>query len=216
LNPQTWLEDVKRRSVERDYRFYDPPLEIWRKINLKKWEYKREKQNQIRDLALMCTLYISCSRISEIVRSKLKNRENPSITKKQFVTVSNFLMLRQIPVIKRKGEYPLRYEIPFPLIGGLTLFTEPIEKYLATLTDEQELFPFHRVRAYQIINHCTGEFPHYLRDMGLKMWLRIFNRDLVQLKSFSGHAYLQNLEKYLQTSWLEATPKILTLNLKEI
>lgn len=218
--PLEWLQDIKRRSVERDYRFYDPPLEVWRKINLDQWNYKRDTENHLRDLAFMCVLYVSCSRVSEVTRASLESGSKPSITKNQFVIVNDYLMLRNVPILKRQVEtiydYPFRTEIPFPLKGGLTLFVQPIQEYLNTLQDEQELFPFKNKRGHQIVKHCSGEFPHYLRDMGLKMWLRIFSRDLVQLKSFSGHAYIRNLEKYLQTSWLEATQKILTLNLKEI
>lgn len=228
MNPQDWLIGVTRRSVEKDYRFYDPPLEVWRKINHDKWNYKRDIELVKRDLALMCVLYISCSRVSEIVRANFFNQHKPSITKDQFVQIGKFLMLRRVPVIKHKvnpvtykdikriEDYPFRFEVPFPLEGELTLFTTPIQNYLATLTDNQELFPFKRSRAFQIVHKCSTEFPHYLREMGLRLWLRLFSKDLVQLKGFSGHRRLENLARYLATDWTEATPRLLNVKLGEI
>jgi len=115
--------------------------------------------------------------------------------------------------IEKMEDYPLRSEIPFPLKGGLTIFTDPIVQYLDLLEDEEELFKFGTKRAWQIVNHITGEFPHYLRDMGLKMWLRLFDKDIVRLQNFSGHKRISNLAKYLQSTWIESSRKILRMKL---
>ena len=221
--PQPWLIGVKKRSVEKDYRYYDPPKRVYDKITSTTWEYKGSTEQQsfyhTRDLALMCILYISTARVSEIVRATVKGGNSPSITKQQFVTIDeNYLMLRNVPVHKRMNvetleDYPKRIEIPFPLKGGLSLFTEHVQEYLQLIDSEEELFKFGRERAWQIINHITGEFPHYLRDMGLKMWLRIFERDIVTLKYFSSHQRLDNLAKYLQSTWIESSKEILRMKL---
>lgn len=220
MAPQPWLEGIRKRSVERDYKFYDPPRRVYDKITKTSWEYKvRQEFYNLRDLALMCILYISTSRASEIVRSKVKGGYSPSINKSQFVPIGNYLMLRMVPIFKRRNveiivDYPLRNEIPFPLKGGLTIFTDPIVSYLELLEDNEELFKFNRIRAWQIVNHITGEFPHYLREMGLKMWLRIFDKDLVQLQHLSGHKRLENLAKYLQSTWIESSRKILRMKIE--
>jgi len=219
--PREWLVGVKRRSVEKDYRFYDPPSVIWKKISSRTWNYKTKKDfYELRDLALMCVMYISAARVSEIVRAEVKGGFLPSIRKEQFVKIGNFLMLRKIPVVKRRyvktiDDYPFRDEIPFPLKGSLKIFTEPIMDYLELLDDKEELFKFGTKRAFQIVNYVTGEFPHYLRDMGLKMWLRRFGKDLVQLQQFSGHRYLRNLARYLRGNWRDYEENIFTMSLDE-
>lgn len=217
LNPQPWLIDVARRSIERDYKMYDPPKLIWKKITKSSWPYKVKKEYfKTRDLALMCILYISTARASEIVRAEVKGGFSSSIKKSQFVKIGSYLMLRNVPIFKRMDietmrDYTFRNEIPLPLKGGLTLFTDPIRKYLDLLNDEDELFKFKTKRTWQIVNHITGEFPHYLRDMGLKMWLRLFDMDIVRLQDFSGHSRIENLAKYLQSTWRESSSKILSM-----
>lgn len=218
--PLPWF--VKRRSIERDYRFYDPPGIVWKKINHDTWPYATKKIfYYLRDKALMCLLYLSCSKISEIVRADVRAGSLPSVNKSQFVNVENFLMLRNLPIVKhnydQKGgrwvkvvvpeDYPRREEIDLPLTGGLSVFTEPVFRYLEYLEEEEELFKFHTKRAHQICRRCTGEFPHYFRDMGLKLRLRLFDKHLVQLKQFSGHKRIENLVRYLEEAQREDSRK---------
>jgi len=194
-----------KRSVEMDYRFYDPPEAIWKKLTENKILYTRDRDKlNKRDLALMSVLYISTSRVSEIVRAQVKGGFSPSIRKYQFVKMGDFLYLRNLEVFKRfkvesLEDYPSRVEIPFPLKGYLARFTQSIIDYLDYFEREDlEVFPITTTRAYQIVNGITREFPHYLREMGLKFWLRIYSRDIVKLKDFSGHARIENLVRYLR------------------
>lgn len=226
--PLSWLKDIKRRSVETDYKFYDPPSIIWEKIHRESWPYKRTpEQHAIRDRALMCLLYLTCTRITELTRGKVRVGMTGGITKDQFVYMKDFIMVRNIPIYKRKfiqrgnkwhpidfvNDYPFRIELPLPLKGDLSKFTNEIQKYLKELRNDEELFKFKRVRGFQIIKHVTSEFPHYFRSMGLKMWLRIFDRDLVKLQSFSGHRRLVDLGRYLSTAWYESKEEILNFKM---
>jgi len=225
------IEIPKKRSVEKDYKFYDPPIIVWRKINRQEWPYRQNRELYVlRDKALMSLLYLSCSRVSEIVRADVKVGFLPSVRKNQFVKIGEFLMLRNVPIVKRKfvkkGEdwipveniqdYPYRQEIDMPLKGGLSIFTKLIVRYLDFLDEEEELFKFKTKRAHQIVKYCSGEFPHYFREMGLKLRLRLFDKHLVQLKTFSGHQRLTNLTRYLEEAEMEESRKrMLSITLEE-
>ena len=202
-----------KRSVEKDYPFYDPPEIVWNKINLRCWDYRRNADLfRLRDKALMCLLYLSCCRVSEVVRAEVKAGYLPSVRKSQFVVIGDFLMFRGVKVVKHKyvkkggrwvkiesvDDYPVREEIDMPLKGGLSKFTNVIVSYLEKLEDDEELFKFGPKRAHQIVKYCSGEFPHYFREMGLKLRLRLFDKNIVQLQEFSGHKKLDNLVRYLR------------------
>ena len=151
-----------------------------------------------------------------------------SVDKSQFIIEDNLLKFREVIILKRSepvlnergstlyidgkpqykiiedlSKYPTRNEITLPLEGSFSIFTKPIIKYLDTLDQEQELFPFRYRRGWQIVNKVTGEMQHYLRDMGLKFYSRLLDRNLKDLQEFSGHARIQNLMVYLGEGNLE-------------
>lgn len=227
--PQPWLKDIKRRSVEMDYQYYDPPRIIYKKIQRDPWPYKTHiEYYTLRDRALMCLLYLTCARITEVTRGRVRVGMTTGITKGQFAYLDDFIMVRNLPIFKRKfvqrggkwssvdsiTDYPHRIELPLPLKGDLSLFTLEIHNYLQYLRDDEELFKFLRYRGFKIIRRVTGEFPHYFRSMGLKMWLRLFSNDLVRLQSFSGHRQIQGLARYLSTSWFESRDDILKFKMQ--
>ena len=197
---------VKKRSVETDYQFYDPPEEIWRKIN-RPYPYKRSIDRlRIRDLALMSTIYLTSSRIREITGGETIGGELPGIKRKNFYDFGDFVRIRFIPIIKRSDkrithylDYPFRQEIKLPKKGFISNFTRAILAWLELIDKDRDtlVFPITDRRAYQIVRTTTGEFPHYLREMGLKFWLRIYDKDVVRLKGFSGHVRIENLLRYL-------------------
>ena len=203
-----WLVDIVKRSVERDYKYYDSPSVIWGKIHGDPWEYgTRQGFYEIRDRALMALEYLSTCRVSELCRADLKVGYKASVTADQFHLEGNLLKFRDVIIIKRivdkVEDYPKRNEIPLPLEGGLSRFTFLITDYLDMLGKKEELFKFRRGRAFQIIRHITGEMNHYFRDMGLKLYTRLLDRNLKELKDFSGHERVENLLKYLGEGQLE-------------
>lgn len=215
--PLPWLIGVEKRSVEQDYKYYDTPRIIWDKIHGPPWEY-RTRQNfyEVRDRAFMALMYLSTCRVSEMCRVYLKAGYKPSITTDQFHIEGDLLKLRGLIVLKRRelingkwgriqtlSHYPMRREIPLPLKGGLSRFTELITEYLGLLDEGEELFKFQRGRAHQIVKHTTGEMNHYFRDMGLKLYARLFDRNIKDLMDFSGHAQVETLMKYLGEGQLE-------------
>jgi len=219
----------KRRSVSEHYKFFDPPRIVWEKINRRRWNYKTNREFYwLRDKAFMCLLYLTCCRVSELVRWVKRDKKTgetvivkPSIRTSQFVRIGDFLRVRGLPILKRKDlrslrEYPRRGEVSLPLKGELSIFTKPITQYLNMLREDEELFKFRRVRGYQIVRYCTGEFPHYFREMGLKLWLRLYGMNIIMLKKFSGHVTLKNLLEYLKEAQSEeAERRLLTMKFED-
>lgn len=215
--PLPWLKGVKKRSVERDYRYYDTPRKIWAKIHGPTWNYgTNQRFYEVRDRAFMALMYLSTSRVSEICRAQLEAGSKPSVTVDQFHPEGDLLKVRGLIILKRRelvdgkwvriqalSHYPIRREIPLPLKGGLSRFTELITDYLGLLREKEELFKFQRGRAHQIVKHTTGEMNHYFRDMGLKLYARLFDRNIKDLMDFSGHAQVETLMKYLGEGQLE-------------
>jgi len=215
--PQPWLIGVKKRSVEEDYRYYDTPRTIWDKIHGPAWDYRtRQDLYEVRDRAFMALMYLSTCRVSELCRARLRAGYKDSVTSEQFHVEGNLLKFRDAIILKRREivngdwsyirkieNYPRRIEIPLPLDGGLSRFTKLILNYLDTLDEGEELFRFQRGRAHQIVKHTTGEMNHYFRDMGLKLYARLLDRNLKDLKEFSGHQRVENLMKYLGEGQLE-------------
>lgn len=228
--PNPWHRT--RRSVERDYLFYDSPSVIHRKITGRTWPYSSRPENreqrehyELRDLAYMSLMYASTCRASELCRFKRLDKETKEIEvskggvmKHQFNVGPEFLTFREVIILKRRElnpetkeweaiktveNYPVRNEISLPLEGDFSIFTEPILEYLDTLEPNEELFPFMYRRGWQIVSHVTGEMQHYLRDMGIKFYSRLLDRNIKDLQDFTGHARIQNLAKYLGEGQLE-------------
>lgn len=203
-----------KRSVEADYRFYDPPEVILAKIR-NPIKYRRARDRlEVRDLALGSLIYMTTARITELVGGPVKVGILPGITPANFTEDQAFLNVRNLPVIKQRfyyradlhkwieitspEEYPRRVEIPLPKAGGLAIFTKYIARHLENVEPGEPVFNISSTRGYTIIRSRTGEFPHYLRDMGLKLWYRLFSRDPFKLKDFSGHKRWENLERYMR------------------
>ncbi len=231
--PRNWDPDglhKKRRTIEKNYQRYDSPQKIWDSIHDTVWPYKnRERAGfyEVRDLAYMSLQYLSTCRASELCRADLIHAGyKASVTRDQFEFGDHLLMFNDCIVLKRRvylgkddnglplwgpivdlEEYPVRQQILLPLDdsrgGELYKFTGLIVGLLDRLGPKEELFKFRYPRGWQIVNCITGEMQHYLRDMGLKLYSRILNRNIKDLQDFSGHARLENLAKYLGEGQLE-------------
>lgn len=219
-----------KRSVERDFNYYDPPEKVRAYIEAP-GKYTRSKDRlEIRDRALMSLEYIAAARVveitggptrityhekndkGEIINTQIFDHELPGVQLAMFYETENFLYLRGLKNVKHKfikrGEtwqpiknwrdYPSRVEIPIPRHGGLAWISQHIEAHLDNVDKSGDVFNIGPIRAYQIINKKTGLFNHYFKDMGLKLWFRLFGRDAFQLKKFSGHSRWENLERYMQ------------------
>ena len=206
---------MKMKRAVQDINFYDPPGSIWKKINGTPYPYQADTTFlQLRDLALMSALYLSCCRITEMVGGPVACGILPGVTVGQFDGQDpDFLRLRSVKNIKHKytkragawvpinnpSLYPTRNEIKFPRRGSFSPFTRAIDDYLGLVSKAPQV-PVFRIgvrRAQQIIDTTAGIWPHYLRDQGFRAWYRVFKLDAFKLKQFSGHKNWDSLEKYM-------------------
>lgn len=206
------MPGYNKRSVERDFNYYDPPEKVRQYIEAPA-NYRRSGDRlDIRDKALQSLLYIAAARVVEITGGATKAGIIPGVQASQFYLTEDFLILRGLKNVKHKfilrgdtwqeitnwRDYPNRIEIPISRRGGLAWISKNIESHLETLRGNQDLFKIGPSRAYQIVNGRSGLFPHYFKDMGLKLWFRLYGKDPFQLKKFSGHKRWENLERYMQ------------------
>lgn len=196
--------------MERDYKYYDPPEVIRAKIETPGKYSRSSDRLEIRDRALMSCEYILAARVVEVTGGHTKAGIIPGLVCSNIIKTPDFLYVRGLRNVKHKfikigdtwqeirdwRDYPMREEIPIPRRGGLAWIAKNIEAQLNEV-GSGELFKISPSRSYQIINEKTGEFNHYFKDMGLKLWYRLFNRDAFKLKKFSGHARWENLERYM-------------------
>lgn len=206
------MTGASKRSIEKDYRFYDPPEVIRAKIEAPHSPpYRRSAERlEIRDQALMSLEYICAARVVEITGGPVKVGTLPGLQAQNILRGEDFLFVRNLRNVKIKfikigqdwvevahwHHYPTRDEIPIPRKGQLSWIAEKIEAHLDQI-GSGNLFQISPSRAYQVINARNGEFNHYFRDMGLKLWFRLLGRDAFKLKKFSGHRKWESLEKYM-------------------
>lgn len=201
-----------KRSVDRDRNYYNPPEFIRQQIETP-YPYKRNaEQLQLRDRALMVLMYICTARVVEITGGATRVGEIPGVSANQFYKTVDFYYLRNLKNVKQKyhkvgntweeitdwRQYPNRVEIPIPRSGGLSWVGEHIENYLETQGPRDNLFKIDPCRSYQIVKTTTGEFNHYFKAMGIKLWYILFDGNAFRLKEFTGHKRWESLESYMR------------------
>jgi len=185
------LKDIDRRLTA---------AEVFTLITRKSWPYKTDIDfYRCRDRALLALLYLTMGRVSSVLR----------LYKSHFdlKTDPDFIIIRNMKVIKRKKEsvrrfgYPLR-DVALPRQGRLSPFTRLVEDYLRFLNDEDKLFNFGRVRAWQIVNYITGKWCHDFRSQGESYFGRyVFRRDPFGMAEYIGIKNIQSLSEYVKTTW---------------
>jgi hypothetical protein len=213
--PQPWLVGVVRRTNE-DIKKRLGIQQINDLIVAKTWPYKTEQDfYHTRDKALMGLLFLTAGRISEVL----------SLTKEQFDFQAdrNFIIVRNMILVKRlktrKGKRvkhktaPIRDEVPLPLKGPLSKFTGLVQDYLALISEPKEkLFKFKRHRAWQIVNHVTGQWCHWFRSQAESYYGKyVFNTPFA-LRDFVGVSDIESLGPYVKTQWRDYQAELLGNN----
>lgn len=160
----------------------------------------------------MALLFLTAGRISEVL----------SLTKEQFdfEADQNFVIIRNMILVKRlktrKGKpmkhktAPIRDEVPLSLKGNLAKFTKLVLDYLDLIKESKDkLFGFKRHRAWQIVNHVTGQWCHWFRSQAESYYGKyVFNTPFA-LRDFVGVSDIKSLGPYVKTQWRDYKNKLL-------
>ena len=164
--------------------------------------------DKLRDQALIVFCYLSGGRISELVKARKKGTrfnkyEYPGVKKEQvkieYYNDKAFVILYQIPILKRRGTIPMR-NIPIPFEHDKDM-ASILLTYVGGLKDDQALFPITRQRAWQLIRKHTGWFPHYFRHLRNTHLVTDYNFSSSHLKEFNGWASSRPADFYIHLNW---------------
>lgn len=110
-----------------------------------------------RDKALICALYLTGARVSELLGVNLLKNQliETTFENKDVFIFKSLIVLKKRERIKRRDVYAFENEEPF---------LKPIFAYIDTLDEDAVVFPITRARAWQIITEKYGDmWPHFLR-----------------------------------------------------
>jgi len=149
------------------------PEEIYKLIHKDKWNYLTDKDFYwSRDLAMMSGLFLTGGRVHEWL---LTDADMFFVEDELLKIKGMHIGKRTEKIIKKWGKnVQKRPLLAFPLAENkfikkdfdeLIPFTWLIVDYLLLLKErgEKRLFPFSPCRAWQIVKHCTGMWPHWFR-----------------------------------------------------
>jgi len=156
-----------RRSVERDYKFYDSPRVIYRKITQATWPYSKDNMERLglRDLAFMCLMYGSTCRSSELCRYDKRNPEGAllfskhSVDKSQFIIEDDLLKFREVIILKRRE--PVLDEKRIHCLCGRKTAIQDHRRSKQIPHPKRDNFPTRRIIQY--LHQPNNRIPRYPR-----------------------------------------------------
>jgi site-specific recombinase XerC len=175
----------KKRKTLADIQYYPRPQELYDQLIASKgWKYQTRKDFYLtRDRSLVSLLYLGDFRISEVL----------PLTKQNFQTEENYVLVKAVKVGKRKEGRVLYREARLPLEGIRKVWTELIIAYLEMLKAEERLFPW----SLEKKTFTIGEYK--LKDGTIKK--RISTRFVGTARAWQiVHALLPHLTQH----WLRA------------
>jgi len=191
---------MSRRTL-RFITHYPTPKQIYESIiDGEMWPYKTNKDfYATRDKALVAITYLLAARISEVLR----------LEKSQFYTEKTRIIVQSIALSKsRRKDKPrndlYRQEAWLPLEGKRAELTELVLDYLE-ICETERLFPFGRIRAFQIISTITGEPCHWLRAYGENYLYDEWDKDILAVANYV-KVDVQTLQRYVRRAYAKYKP----------
>ncbi len=182
---------------------YKTPAQIMQIMQRNKWPYKTRREFfEKRDLALASLLFLTSGRVNEVLRVRV-DQIIPEPADPDFLIIQGFY------VSKRKAgkDHPTP-DIPLPLVGELSPFTNFLLAYIELLKPGDKLFKIGRGRAWAIIRHITndpntkepGWFCHWFRAQSLSYQVNLI-RSTIAVAKQRGIENPATLAKYYRGDW---------------
>lgn len=193
---------MKKRKLQD---FEQPILTRERLLELMQQTYT------LRFRALFCFLYLTASRISEVVgHIKASNFEIGELEGKEF------LYINRIPVLKKRK--PIVRQVAVN-IEKEREFVEPLMEYVLFVSERRgenvPLWNLTRISAYTHMREITcpeypdGLFNHFFRHQRLSHLVLYYGFNQNELKEFSKHSNIMNLDFYVHLSSKDIARKML-------
>lgn len=215
----------KRRVVTEIHEYLDP-AKLFKLIHRKEWPYAPSRRNKLgcRDRAVMATCFASAGRISEVVggpqivndevvgRHKGLECSHLKFTKDHIIISSMPVVKRSLKVLKKHGGHAaFRDEFALPLKPDLYSnrywdqlipFAWLLYEYLAIYNPKRgKIFDIEATRAYQIIRHVTGKWPHWFRAQAEHFYGHWLLADTIKLAKFVKVQDPKQVKHYIGYSW---------------
>jgi len=168
---------------------------------------KLDDIGHVRDKALICFLYLTGARITEVLGDAKKGI--PSFKARQIEEIDDkrgaMVVFRQLPILKRRGTTLLKRDV-MAFVDMEKPFLEPINAYWSTIEDlEQPMFPITRQRAWFIMNKKFGWFNHFFRNARATHLANEYGFSGMTLQAFFGWASWQMPMLYTKTTMRDVT-----------
>ena len=190
----------KQRWIKTDFKPWGLQHSLKKKRILNEGDIKILAANikDLRTRALFILTYLTAGRMSELVYE---------IKKKDLIfkyTRGRSVLLVNMP--NRKHLTRHFKDIPIP-VDKESVLLELLTPYLKSLNDDDVLFPFGLIRAYQLIRDSSGFNNHWLRHLRLThlVLYHDFNEQL--LVRFAGWTNSLPAKSYMEIRWSDILDK---------
>ena len=165
-----------------------------------------ESMDDLRTRALYLVLYVTASRIREVIRDSKKDLM--SIKKKDISFIErNDRRIILIDIRNEKNKTKHRKEIPLVLDKDENIIIwKMIKEYLDMICLEDELFPFSYRYAYRLLEpYCN---PHWLRHIRLTHLITVYDFNESLLSKYAGWTDSRPAKHYAELRWTDFLDKL--------
>jgi hypothetical protein len=212
----------------RTRRKYVPP---WEKTDYSVWGLQKELLKEqipshgkiieiiygisdIRTKALFILEYLTAGRVTELCNGIEKDNKGKPMGVRDGITKKNIEYVKKngrdiilINLHNNKNKRKRFKFIPVPVDKEPELLKQ-LNLYLQTKTDDEVLFDFGKIRAYQLIRAATGWNNHYIRHVRLSHLVMYYDFNDQLLVQYAGWDDARPAKYYVMLRWSDILDKL--------